>query len=151
IAKRRAVPAFFGRVAIGGWGSGTKTVADWCRGLGRAGGIKKLVCGVYFFDGFDNTKIALVAGGPVGNLVQGPPRAKLRLICTAYTEREGIELARRLGNSEALDLILDAGQSPAQNDVRALPGRNDYFYTNPLYQDAFTLPAPIIRPQFRHR
>lgn len=151
IARDRTIPAFFDRVAIGGWSSGTRTVADWCAGLDKAGTLKNLVSEVYFFDGFDDTKAALIPGGPVELWFRAKAGRKLRLICTAYTEKEGIDLARRLGTTEALDLVLEGGLSPSATDVRALPGRNDYFFTNALYQSSFLLPSPTIVPSFHRR
>ncbi|MEO7037230.1 MAG: OmpA family protein [Polyangiaceae bacterium] len=136
-------------LAIGGWSSGTKTVVDWCAGLvGRASALKKVVREVYFFDGFENSKVGLFQGGAVEAWFRDDPSRRLRLICTSYTEKEGIDLAHRLGATEVLDVVLDAGATPVNGNVRVMPGRNDYFYTSALYKAAFVLPPdPAVGAQ----
>ncbi|HKO47589.1 MAG TPA: OmpA family protein, partial [Polyangiaceae bacterium] len=133
--------ALLAGLAIGGWSSGTKTVVDWCAGLvGSDSALPPVVREVYFFDGFEDSKVGLFPGGAVENWFREDRSRKLRLVCTAYTEKEAIDLARRLGATEALDVVLDAGGTPVKGNVRVMPGRSDYFYTNALYKAAFGLP-----------
>jgi len=151
VANNTYTPAFFQRLAVGGFSSGTKTLANWCAALDSAGEFARLVKEVYFFDGRSDTRAALAAGGPVELWFKQGKDRKLRLIGTAYTERESILLAARLGNSTALDLVLDAGSAAPVSNVCALPGRFGYFHTSSYYQAAFSLPSPSVLLRFRER
>ena len=134
-------------IAVGGWSSGTDTLVQWCKGTRDAqSSLGRLVQEIYFFDGKGSTKLALVAGGDAEQWFKASQARKLRLIGTANTENESLLLAARLGNKEALDIVLDTGGTPNTARVRALPGRADYFYTNALYRDALTLgpPTPVL-------
>ena len=125
---------------------------QWCKGTRDAQSpLSKLVQEVYFFDGKDSTKSALVAGGDVELWFKASEARKLRLIGTANTENESLLLSARLGNKEALDIVLDTGGTPNTARVRALPGRADYFYTNALYRDALTLGPPTPALEFRQQ
>ena len=151
VASTTYTPAFFQRLAVGGFSSGTATLAKWCAGLDSAGELAQLVKEVYFFDGRDDTRAALVAGGSVELWFKQGKDRKLRLIGTAYTERESILLAARLGNSTALDVVLDARSTASPSNVCALPGRFGYFHTSSYYQAAFSLPSPSVLLRFRQR
>jgi hypothetical protein len=136
-------------VAIAGWSSGTKTLSRWLADTSKEEPeFNALVEEAYFFDGRGDTKQTLVVGGVAETWFKAQLGRRLRLLGTGNTESESLTLAKRLGNTEALDQALAAGKKPNTKLVRALPGRADYFYSSAIYKRALNTAKPDIKLEF---
>ena len=118
VAANRAELPWLGRLAVGGWSSGTETALAWC--TSSKGG--DLVDELYMFDGCDR----LHAGWPGGlskEWLRAKSERRVRLIGTGYSQAVYTQYAKLLNHPT----------------VTAMPEQMDYWYTDEAYKRALSL------------